>query len=843
MAKKIEDKVRIAAIIADDDPEEIIASITGDPRAVLAGIFSEAVPISDSTPHVHRIFDSPDEIFKNKTIRAICISPKVKGFEEIVRRCISRKIHVLFLGDPADRIDGWDVIKERTSKAGLKWVIGIPALFSKGFLKWYTVLGRDQTGKTNSIRISLQALTPSAGTDEAAYIKGLLGTPMYIIARTAGASLHKATAERIHSACTPKWLSWNAIFEDGLHAAVEISEPASKHTHGRLRLTAYGEEGEVHWEVHDGHEHLRFQRQEFIRNMEVGSTAPESIAIRSFLDFIERDIEPFAPPALLLKAQELCKRVAADLARPALPRNLKILFINPPRYRTLGDKMHAPSLGTARMTAYLREFGFSADQEDLDIIAAENKLDLDVINNHEAIKTCITGQDPTPKISELLKKFGTFTKSLDYDVVGFSIVDFYQRFQLDFSLLAAWWLKKRKPGIKIVFGGVADEIRPRETLTDYSSIVDFVIEGDGETAMLELCNAIEFDDRPFKHIDNLDFKSAGILVRNKQELLPLKNRPCPTFDGVPLELYKKSLSPELALRLKEDGHDVDTGKKAFYLPYYNIKGCAYKCIFCGFGNFLDMQKPEKTVRELRELSQRYGTRYFMFWNTTINMTYKYCNDFCHALIDSGLNLLWTDSARPQFFDPQLAGKMARAGCILLNFGLESGSDKMLGIINKGFSASDAEAALKATHQAGIMNRVNLIAGFFHETPDDVELTRDFLNRNSEYVDMIGCFNGFYLNEGILLDEEVIKIKLLDRKDTIFTGQESLTYNEIGGYEWPQKKEAIRYSRETILKTIREKNIFYEMAICEYDLFLLYDHFRDIEKVKKYLFAATVKGTV
>jgi hypothetical protein len=256
-----------------------------------------------------------------------------------------------------------------------------------------------------------------------------------------------------------------------------------------------------------------------------------------------------------------------------------------------------------------------------------------------------------------------------------------------------------------------------------------------------------------------------------------------------------------------------------------------------------MQKPAKTVRELKELIEKYGTRYFMFWNTTINMNYKYCDDFCDALIEADLNILWTDSARPQFFDPALARKMARAGCILLNFGLESASNKMLGLINKGFTGEDAETALRATHEAGILNRVNLIAGFFHETPEDVALTCGFLERNAEFVDMIGCFNGFYLNPGILLDEEKIRIKLLDRKDTIFTGQESLAYDEIGGYHWNQKKEAIKYSRETILKTIREKNIFYETAICEYDLFILYDRFRDIEKVKKYLFASAVTGCV
>ncbi len=810
-------KIRLAIVAEDDRAAAFADAVSADTRSeVCSGIID------------------------NET-QAVLIDTSYGIAANTIETCLKKKLHVMFAGDPVGLSNDWEDVEKKVSAAGLTWTVGIPEMFTAGFLKWFTLIKRGQIGKPQFIRVVLSCFPPEDENKLKDAIGSFIRTPAFILERFAGDVTGVSNAGTVRSEYTRKWFEWNGVFGGGVFGAIELTAPVSKRTVGKLAVSAFGDDGELRLEIHDGRESLRYQKQEFIRTLDQAPVPRERVAVRAFLDFVSGGIEPFVSLRNMLAAGKVAQRVLSDLDRPTGGKKLKVLFVNPPRYRVQGDRMYAPSLGTARMTAYMREFGFEAHQEDLDILCAENGVRLDPATDAPHVSECLKGRIMPPEMSEFIDKIMSLSGAAGYDVVGFSIVDFYGRFQLDVSLLLAWKLKKLNPNIKIVFGGVADEIRPRETLADYPGLVDFVIAGDGETAMLELCDSLEFGDRPHSFVRNLIFKDNGTIVGNRQELLPLKFRPCPTFDDVPLDLYKKPLSPEVVELLKKDSIEISGAASLFYLPYYNIKGCAYKCVFCGFGNFLDMQKPEKTVRELKNIVDRYGTRHFMFWNTTINMNYKYCNEFCDAIIDSGLDILWTDSARPQFFDEALAAKMARAGCILLNFGLESASDKMLGIINKGFTGAEAAQALRTTHNAGIINRVNLIAGFFHETTEDVAITCDFLDKNAEFIDMIGCFNGFYLNEGVMLDEERIKVKLLGRKEVIFTGQESIAYDEIDGYNWDRKKEAIRYSRETILKKIEEKGIFYETAIREYDLFILYDYFRDIKKVKKYLFASTMKS--
>ncbi|MEW6201653.1 MAG: radical SAM protein [bacterium] len=720
---------------------------------------------------------------------------------------------------------------------GAQFMAGHTLLFAPGFLKIFVAIQRGIIGDVSSAQVKIFVSPIDKEQIENVYHELL--SAVYLARKIAGAEAEKSHCEVLPMEYSPAWLEADILFSNGVHGEIELLPPRGEGDGTAVELVVEGSGGKFHWYYSPHGETLHHIQNGVRRGVPVARSSPEVQEVRSMTDFLRRGIAPFETAADGIACAELCKNLIHDAKERTAKKNLKVLLVHVPRYRIIGDELFIPALGIARLTAYLHEFGYDARQTDLDPYFRGRQTELDVFNNEDAVQKYLVGGELDGRLAKALDALKKLYEFDEYDLIGFSIIDFYLRFQLNIALSLAKRIKERNPNTTVVLGGVADEIRTDDTLKRFPHIVDFVIEGDGETAIRKLANFLEHRDRLTRNIPNICFAGDGRVVKNRQVILKLRRRPCPTFDGMPMELYRRTISPQLRQTLIEDNLLApDEKPQILYLPYYNVKGCAYKCLFCGFQYFLDMQSVEKTARELKRLSEQYQTNYFFLWNTTINMTYKYLDELCDAIIAENLNILWSDSARPQYVDPPLAQKMARAGCILLNFGLESASNKILKIIRKGFTAEEAEASLRAIHDAGIMTRVNLIAGFFHEQDEDIKATCDFLERNAECVDMIGCFNAFYWNEGVVVDVEQIGLRLRPNKGTIPTGQESIAYDEIGGYTWEEKTVAMARCKDDVLKCIRRNNIFYETAVDEYDMFYLFSKFRDLKTVKKYLFGAT-----
>jgi hypothetical protein len=237
------------------------------------------------------------------------------------------------------------------------------------------------------------------------------------------------------------------------------------------------------------------------------------------------------------------------------------------------------------------------------------------------------------------------------------------------------------------------------------------------------------------------------------------------------------------------------------------------------------------------LSSRHGVRDFVLFDNLVNVGPRYLERFCRLLCDARAGLQWTDSCRPTGIGDELAAAMRESGCLLLNFGVESGSDRVLARMAKGFDAASVVRTLRATHRAGILNRVNLIAGYLHERSEDVEATVRLLETLGEEIDLIGCFQGFYLFPGMEIDPAEAGIRLRGGTDRLLTGQLTVAYDELPGPRWEQKRQAIEATRRRILESITALGIRSEERIREHDLFYLGRRY-DKARLKRYLFASS-----
>ncbi|MBZ0118992.1 MAG: B12-binding domain-containing radical SAM protein, partial [Sandaracinaceae bacterium] len=528
---------------------------------------------------------------------------------------------------------------------------------------------------------------------------------------------------------------------------------------------------------------------------------------------------------------EDCLLAIEGAAARAAARPTKVVLVHLPRFRNRFDELRLPSLGLARLAAYLRGYGFEVRVVDLE--ATHVDLELSAFTDDPRVDAFLDGTLDDELEARLGELYGPIEACVEgYCLVGFSVVDYFGHFQMNLASCLAQRVKART-GQHTVLGGERDQVDPDRALA--RACFDYVVDGDGGAALFELACLEAYQDREARRIDAVWSRHEGEIVRRPMVRSHLNAMPRPDFDGVPLERYRRAPSQDLLRAIDADGLFAGAPREAFaYLPYGFVKGCTADCTFCSAKEHLDVQAPEKTVDELMALAERYGVRDFVFLNNLVNLGPRWLERFCRLLVERRAGLQWTDSCRPTGISESLAALMRESGCLLLNYGAESGSDRVLERMQKGLGRADILATLRATHGAGILNRVNLIAGYLHETPEDVDLTISLVETLSGQIDVIGCFQGFYLFPGMGVDPAKEGIVVRDGLDRLKTGQATLAYDEVGGLRWEQKRDAIDASRNRILGRIEELGIRTIDKIDEHDLFWLSRLTRDKATVRKYI---------
>ncbi|HHH31391.1 MAG TPA: radical SAM protein [Polyangiaceae bacterium] len=532
-------------------------------------------------------------------------------------------------------------------------------------------------------------------------------------------------------------------------------------------------------------------------------------------------------------------RAALDAAPLRLTaRALDLVLVHVPRFRNRYDELMLPSLAIARLSAFTRGYGFTTRVVDLEAISAG--LDLSLFAEDSRIDAWLSGSTDDSELERALDRVWPLlhTSLSTRCLVGFSIVDYFGHFQMNLASCLAKRVKRSGSHVTVL-GGERDQVDGDRALGPDMPF-DHVVDGDGESALLALLEAYDSPDRDPLHTPAVWTRRAldggrTEIVRNRIVRSHLNAMPRPSFEGVPLDRYRRAPSAALLSALAADGLAPGSPPEpSLYLPYAFVKGCVADCSFCSAKEHLDVQAPEKTVDELLALRDAHGVRDFVFLNNLVNLSPKWLRSFCERLIAAGADLQWTDSCRPTNIDTELAELMAKAGCLLLNFGAESGSDAVLARMKKGLKRADIIKTLRATHEAGILNRVNLIAGYFHETDADVDLTISLVEELNDAISLIGCFQGFYLFPGMGVDAHSEDIELRGGTDRLETGQVTLMYDELGGLAWEDKRAQIDRSRNRILAAIEEQGIRTIDKIDEYDLFWLARTFRDRELTARYV---------
>ena len=137
---------------------------------------------------------------------------------------------------------------------------------------------------------------------------------------------------------------------------------------------------------------------------------------------------------------------------------------------------------------------------------------------------------------------------------------------------------------------------------------------------------------------------------------------------------------------------------------------------------------ENVLGEIEFLHKHYGAREIMLVDPAFPLSRKLGIEFCQKYIERGLHkkVLWVTETRVDVVDEELLKLMYKAGCRLVEFGIETGSEKTLKKIKKNASLEQARNAVKWSKKAGLEVFSSFIIGFPGETREDMQETVDFI---------------------------------------------------------------------------------------------------------------------
>lgn len=288
-------------------------------------------------------------------------------------------------------------------------------------------------------------------------------------------------------------------------------------------------------------------------------------------------------------------------------------------------------------------------------------------------------------------------------------------------------IKKKYPAIIFILKGalffnIEDNIFEEINLTD----IDYLIGGESEFIVPNLINSIFFDKEKIKNIEGICYKESGKWIQNK--LIHFNEN----IDELPFP-DRSAMNNSLYI-------NPDTNSPIATISV--ARGCPFECIFCCSpvisGKKIRKRSVSKVLEEIEECYFTYKIDNFFFKSDTFTAEKPWVMDLCDRIIKSDLNgkIKWVATSRTNTIDEEMIIRMKEAGCILIAFGFESGSDDSLSLMKKNTTVEENLNASLLCKKHGIKMLGHFLIGLPWEGEKHImETKKHIFDIDADYIEL------------------------------------------------------------------------------------------------------------
>ena len=447
---------------------------------------------------------------------------------------------------------------------------------------------------------------------------------------------------------------------------------------------------------------------------------------------------------------------------------MNILLINPPR--EVPQKADFPPMGLAYIAAVLKK----------------NGIDVKVLD---------AAAFPWKKLERIIKQQNP-------DIVGIPCWT-VERGQ---SFKTAQLVKKVAPQAKIIMGGHHATAFPEHMFK--LAYADVVVIGEGELTVLELINAL-YNGEDLSTIKGIVYQKDGeaFITPPRDFITDLDSIPFPSYSDFNLDDYNGL--PERSERTA---------------ALITSRGCPHRCTFCSASKFWKRKwryrSAENVLDEIEGLYKDYDVKALMFFDDNFAVRKDRAIEICDGILQRGLKISWVACTHVNQVDKELLKWMKKAGCYRLDYGVESGSPKILKNIKKGQTVEQIKEAFKLTHEVGIQPRAYLMVGNPGENKETIQETITLMKEIKPY----NAPSGQLLC--VLPDTEIYE---LAKAQGIISDDFWLTNNSLLYYTGEHSIEELQALREQLMLGLA-KNSGNIQAFLEYYIRKIYYNSATLQKI-------------
>lgn len=265
---------------------------------------------------------------------------------------------------------------------------------------------------------------------------------------------------------------------------------------------------------------------------------------------------------------------------------------------------------------------------------------------------------------------------------------------------------------KIILGG--PEVRQHaEPLLNCGA--DFIVIGEGEETMFELCSAIR-NSASFESIKGIQWKKNDtIVINDERELLKdIDALPFPNRKKVNLQKY------------------FDTWKSAHgesSVSVSTMRGCPYTCKWCSravYGMSYRRRSPSLVADEIEWLQKNYSFDSIWFVDDVFTINPKWMREFASVIADRKIKIRYEIISRADRLNEEMLSLLAASGCFRIWIGAESGSQKIIDAMDRRVDVKKVREMIRRTRELGMEAGTFIMLGYPGETEEDIHETVNHL---------------------------------------------------------------------------------------------------------------------